>query len=408
MKKCFVNVLVGSLLASASLHGEEEKTSGFTDAFKNGKIKGTIGTYLEYTDFETEYKNSNGIDQPTDNFSWQTAYLILNYQTARWNSLKLGAEFIAHGEIFSKSESDRDYYARDIETKTALSEIYLDYAFTDKLSLVAGRWNHKFTHIDDSHSQGLYLRSQGEDLEWFIGAMSKFAELDYDDMEPFSGRDNNNQDLSNKDVYGEDSSDYLLFGELIWNPVKGIELNPYLYYQGGYATVAGLDGTFSTSITDDVKGGVDIKGHYVASDVDGRTDSQNWIVEPFIKVAGFTFSLGYGEFSGDDDNPALTRPRWFKDYMHGFDQDREYATQNLAGTLAKIKYKNGKFGAHLYYGMYEQGNDRDREINLTEFQVKYKFSSNVDANIRLFDMDFNGDAAKADYQKVEARVRYRF
>ena len=392
--------IVGSLIATtavlSTVMAEETKVNHFADAFKDLKVKGTIGTYIEATD-----KDADDSD-----FSWQTVYLKLKAETQRWNNLMFGAEFIGHGQVFSSSDNDKDYYDKDIETSSALSEVYLDYAFTDSLTLRAGRWNHcDFTHIDDAQAQGIYLMSEGEQLSWVVGAFNKFAELDYDDMEDWT---KDSQDLSDDDTYG-DSDDFALFGELTWSPAEVLEVNPYVYHQGDYASVFGMDNTLTVKLNDDVKAGVKLNGYHVDSRVNGKEDSFNYVVEPFVKVAGVTAALGYADFDGDGEgDDHLNKPKWFRDYLTGFDQDKEYGEQNCSVTYGKLAYKAGNFKTHLYYGFYEYGADKDNEVEELEFQVKYKFAGGWDANIRLFDVNYNDAAGSDDYQKVEARVRFKF
>ena len=393
--------VVGSLIATtavlSSVMAEEPKVNTLADAFKNAKIKGTVGTYIEATD-----KKDGGAD-----FSWQTVYLKLKAETQRWNNLMFGAEFIGHGQVFSSSDNDTDYYDKDIETSTALAQVYVDYAFTDSLTLRAGRWDHKkFTHIDDAQAQGIYLRSQGEEFSWVIGAFNEFAELDYDDMEDWT---KDSQDLGDEGTYGEDSDDFAVFAEADWSPADIISVNPYVYHQGDYASVFGMDNTLTLKVGDNLKAGVKVNGYHVDSQVDGKEDSFNYVVEPFVKVAGVTASVGYADFDGDGEgDDALNKPKWFRDYLTGFDQDKEYGEQNCSVTFGKLAYKVGKFKTHLYYGFYEYGADKDNEVEELEFQVKYKFAGGWDANIRLFDVNYNDAAGSDDYQKLEARVRFKF
>ncbi len=396
--------IVGSLIAStAVLSGvvaEEAKSNTFADSFKNAKIKGTIGTYLEAIDSDADGKDG----------SWQTVYLKLKAETQRWNNLKLGAEFISHGQVFEgDDDNDETPYDDDIETSSALAQVYLDYAFTDSLTLRAGRWSHgDFTHIDDAQAQGIYLRSQGEKFSWVIGAFNEFAELDYDDMEDWT---KDSQDLADEGTYGEDSDDFAVFAEAEWSPADIISINPYVYHQGDYASVFGMDNTLTIKLNDGLKIGAKVNGYHVSSDVDDADDSFNYAVEPFVKVGGVTASVGFASFDGDgvgegDEPDSLNKPKWFRDYLTGFDQDKVYGFSNCDVSFAKLAYKNGNFGTHLYYGFYEYGVDQDNEVEELEFQVKYKFAGGWDANIRLFDVDYNtGDK---DYQKVEARVRFKF
>ena len=68
-----------------------EQADTIEDAFRNGTISGTIGSYYEFTNRDAD--NSD--------FGWATGYLTLKYETLNWHDLKIGARFFAHGELYS-------------------------------------------------------------------------------------------------------------------------------------------------------------------------------------------------------------------------------------------------------------------------------------------------------------------
>ena len=160
------------MAANMSFAGEAEKVE---DAFKNGKLSGTIGSYFEFTNRDAD----------DSDFGWATGYLTLKYETLSWNDLKMGARFLAHGQMYSDHDNGvTDPFDADIESQFTLPELYFNYSFAGNSSVTAGRWNHqKVTHIDDAQSEGAYLRFQElEDIEVTAGVMRRFAEIDYDDM----------------------------------------------------------------------------------------------------------------------------------------------------------------------------------------------------------------------------------
>ena len=74
--------LVSSVMANPFLED-------LTKSFKDGKIKGTIGTYMEATD----------LDGADDDFEWGTGYLYLKYETADFYNLRFGAAFLGQFDI---------------------------------------------------------------------------------------------------------------------------------------------------------------------------------------------------------------------------------------------------------------------------------------------------------------------
>ncbi len=389
--------LLATLAISATtLLSAEEPATTFTDAWKNGNVKGTIGTYLENTD------SDSGND-----FGWQTGYLKLKYETLRWNKLKLGAEAIGHVKLWA---DDDDKYDKDMESdRYGLSELYLDYLLTEKTSLRFGRWSNKGTHIDDGQSQGIKLTiNEIENVEIIIGAINKFAEMDYDDMETF-GRDSDSQDLG--DYEGADG--FMVFAEAKWSN-DNLSLNPYIYHQGDYATIVGMDTDVKFALTDNIDVGTKLFAYNSFAgdslETPEEDSSFNFTLEPYIKTGAFTYSVGYNEMGDVED---INKPAWFKDYLLGFDQDKAYGEDNLSCTFGRIKYKSGNWKGLIQYGMYEYGENEDKEINEFEAKVGYKFDkeslfAGFDAELRFFDVDYNNAAGNKDYQKVEARIRYKF
>lgn len=385
----------------------QSKSLTLAEAFKNGKIKGTVGSYGEYTDY-----NHGGAKK---DYGWLTGYLELKYETARWNNLKLGAKFVAHEQLADNSEHSGKKYDKDIEDKVGLAELYLDYAFTEKTTIRLGRFNHKkLTHIDDSQSQGGYLQfKEIDNLDIVIGAINKFAEMDYDDMETFS-RDSESQDLSS-DKYG-DSDDILWFAEATYK-LGIIELNPFLYYQGGYATVYGMDTVLEGKVAESTKLGMNIFAYGVDADTStgskfaGKKDGYGFNLEPFVKVSDWKLSVGFAGLGGSSEG-SVNKPAWFRDYLTGFDQDKSYNAQGVKALYAKVAWKNGDWKAHVYYGHYtydEYTTNSKNQHSASELEVQatYKILKNLDLNVRGFNVAFD-DSNAHDYQKIETRLRYKF
>jgi len=386
----------------------DSKSLTLEEAFKNGKIKGTVGSYGEYTDF-----NHGGDDK---NFGWLTGYLELKYETARWNNLKLGAKFVAHEQFADNSEYSGTMYDKDIEDKVGLAELYLDYAFSDKTTIRLGRFDHKkISHIDDAQAQGGYLQfKEIENLDIVIGAINKFAEMDYDDMETFS-RDDESQDLGSSDEYG-DSDNLLWFAEATYK-LGIVELNPFLYYQGGYATVYGMDTVLEGKVADSTKLGMNIFAYGVDADTSssskyaGQKDGYGFNLEPFAKVSDWKFSVGFAGLGGSHET-SVNKPEWFRDYLTGFDQDKSYNAQGVNALYAKVAWKKGDWKAHVYYGHYTYdrytGSSKDQQsASELELQATYKIMKNLDLNVRGFNVAFD-DSKADDYQKIETRLRYKF
>lgn len=377
-----------------------ESAESIDEAFKGGKISGEIGSYFEFTNMDAE--NSN--------FGWSTAYLTLKYETMSWNQLTFGSRFFAHGELYNDNDdSITDPYTVDIETKITLPELYLNYAFLDSSNATFGRFEHgKISHIDDAQSEGAYVSfKEIEGTELIAGIMRRFAEIDYDDGEDF-GRTNDSQELGNNAAFGTKAADVLFFLEAKTQINDNIKVNPYMMYHDGYAQVYGIDTDVKFVLEKyDMTIGSEFDYYTVNADVAGSSNSQDFSIAPYVKKGPFDITLGYAKF--DDDN-ALNKPSWLRDYLTPvLDQVRSYGQAGAGVIFGKIKYSNDKFWTHFAFGEYNYNQtaaagDRTKEI---EIQFGYKIAKNLDFNVRLFDVQLDNVDNK-DYQKVESIIKFKF
>ncbi len=376
---------------------EDAETIG--DAFKNGKVKGTIGSYCEFTK----------ADADESDYGWGTSYFTLKYETQKWNCLSLGARFFVHGRLYSEHDnSTRDPFESDVETQNTLPELYLNYSFAEKSRITVGRWNHKkISHIDDAQSEGAYVTiKEISDWEFIVGVMTRFAEIDYDDGEDF-GRTNNSQDLDSENKYGSDSKPYLFFIESKCKPLDMIKCNPYIMSQNGYATVYGLDTKIEKKVEDfELTYGGKVNYYHVSTDILSKRDSNNFAVFPYISKGPIEVTIGYAKFDNDD---SFNKPAWLRDYFSILDQQKEYGKAGSEEYFAKLKLTIDKFWMHVAYGdnNYDFTSSKGDNVQEYELQFGYKFAKNLDINIRLFDVRYD-NVDERDYQKGESRLRFKF
>ncbi|MFC1754820.1 hypothetical protein ACFL96_15740 [Thermoproteota archaeon] len=393
----FLSVLLGFFVAAPAFAGEAKTIK---DAVKDGKFSGTIGSYFEHRNNEAE--NSD--------YGWATGYFTLKYETLRWNGLKLGGRVFAHVDLYSDHDNGTtDPFEADVESMYTVPEIYLDYSFLGDSSLRVGRWDHqKVSHIDDVQSEGGYLLfNELPGVKLTFGVMKRFAEIDYDDGEDF-GRKNNAQDLDSKGTYGANSKPVLLFAEAKKTLFDMVDINPYVMYQKGYASVYGIDTDIKYKIEDlnaEVGGRIDI--YTVDAQISGSKDAKCFALAPYIKKGPITLDVGFAKF--DDDN-SLNKPAWLRDYLLGVnDQLIAYGQAGSDVYFGRIKYSKDKFWTHFVYVNYDYDLTSSMGDRLEEKEVQfgYEFTKNFDVNIRLFDVKTHGVDNK-DYQKIETRVRFRF
>ena len=387
-----------------------ESKSTLTETFTEGQLSGEAGLYYEVTDFKRSSQES------VNNESFANLYTQIKYETAKWNNLQIGAQLFAAQDIYDDNGSNNNKgYDQDFErdAQVSFSEIYLKYWFSDKSYILAGRYNHKkITHIDDSHSQGAYISYNDiENLKFTAGFMTHFAELDYDDFEDF-GRKNDSQDLADHS-YGE-SANVLFYIDAKYQISKELKANSYIYYQDNYAAVYGSDFDYSREISETITAGLKTSAYLVDDQRTEEANNQNAFVahiRPWITISDLKLEVGYTHFG-----KGLFKPKWFGDYLTGFDQVTEY---NSAGVTdedtmrvvqASATYKFKKLYAR--YGIIKWDNDADNGADALEQELifGYKVCKSTDLALRLLDVDHGSDSRREglSYQKIEARLRYKF
>jgi len=398
MFKWALVLLVGFFIFFTGI-GFSQEESSLESAFKNGKISGEIGNYFEYL----------RVNSANSNYGWSSAYLTLKYETAKWNNLKLGARFFAHGELYSDHDNgSTDPFAADIEKKYTLPELYLNYGFSENSDIVIGRFDHqKISHIDDAQSEGGYISyKEIEGLELVGGFMRRFAEIDYDDGEDF-GRNNETQDLKRTATYGNGSTDYLFFVEAKCAHINWLDFNPYIYYQDGYASVYGFNTKAKAELEDiNLTYGVNVDIYHVNADIAGSNDATVFGIKPFVKKDNLSFELRYAKY---DDDSALNKPAWFYDEFDLVDQNFAEGNNNANIYEGIIKVSLDKWWTSLACSMsdYTYNSSEGDEATDIELQFGYKLTKNLDINLRLFDVQYE-DVNNRDYRKLESRVRFKF
>ena len=381
------------------------------DAFKNGKVKGQAAVYYEVFDVPDNSDNSQ------DGDSFAVATLKLKYETAKWNNLKFGAEAFAASQLYDHGGEfggDFDRAGDSDNTLAALSEIYLKYYFSEKSFVQAGRWSHKKVgrgHLEDKQSEGFNIQfNDVEGLSVNAGLITQTAEFDYDDFEDWGdGSGTGDADFNDAD-YG-DADPYLLFIDAEYAISDNITINPYLYYQGDFATVVGSDLAVEGKLSDSTKVGFDATAHYTETDGDLKENSGSGSyvagILPWVKLGDLKLGTGVTHMS-----EGVVRPRWFNDYITDFDQENQYpgganasgddSTEALTAVQGTVEYKFKNF--KVRYGIQQW--DGEAEELEQELIFGYKFTKKFSLSLRLFDVDTSEGAD--DYQKIEARLRYKF
>ena len=393
--------------------------SSLEDAFKNGKVKGKAQLY-----YESQEEKDNG--RRSDGFA--VATLTLGYETAKWNDFKFGATAFAASQLYDHGEEfgdDFDAAGDEDNVQAALSEIYLKYYFAEKSFIQAGRWNHKKVtrkHFEEDHSEGVNIQfNEVEGLSLNAGIVTQVGEFNYDDLEHYGDDSSeNDNDFSDDNTYG-DAAPVVLFVDALYDINENFSINPYVYYQDDYAAVYGSDFKFKTKLSEDTKTGLNATAYAVETmgqlEEESGSGSVVLSAQPWVSFGGLKLAVGFTHF-----NHGVVRPQWFNDYLGRFDQDNQEpggvdadgdgsTTDNFSAIHAIVQYKIGKFklkyGIQQWDGGGNVGNDDGAEELEQEFIVNYKVTKAFDAELRFFHVEFD-NANDTDYDRIEARLRYKF
>ena len=238
------------------------------------------------------------------------------------------------------------------------------------------------------------------------GIMRRFAEIDYDDGEDF-GRNNDAQDLDSEAAFGAGSAAYLIFLEVTYQAVNGLNLNPYIMHHDDYASVFGVDTVVEFENEETAFSyGADVNYYHVDANIAGSGNADNFMVAPFMNKDSVFWSAGYTRFS---DGNALNRPSWLKENLLPVDQIATYGTADSEAVFTKVKLTIGDFWTHFIFAdtNYDMTAGRGDGSQEYELQFGYKFTQNLDLNIRLFDVRFD-HIDDRDYQKIETLARFNF
>ncbi len=390
---------VCSLLVFVCLVGRSfsEEADTLYDAVKGGKVSGTLGSYYEFIDKDAIDSNS----------SWQNIYATVKYETLTFKRAKIGARFFVHQEYNSTHDDGVTIpYEGDVEDDLTLPELYLNVGLLENSSVTVGRWAN-VGHIADGQSEGAYLTfKEIEKLEVIAGVMSRFADIDYDDGEDF-GRANDSQNVDDESTYGSGSAPVMLFLETKYQPIELLELNPFFMYHDDYASVTGIDANIAAELEDlGLKYGGTIKYVHVDADIAGSTDADIFAVQPFAEKGPVKLELSYSTF---DNGTALLAPGWLDDPYCLSDQDKgnsvagsDFYEALLTYSIIDDLWVSYAFGT----ASWDLNSDGDGYEG-NEFQVGYQITKNLDVNVRYFIVKFENVDNK-DYNKVEARVRFKF
>ena len=239
---------------------------------------------------------------------------------------------------------------------------------------------------------------------------SKQVNFDYDDFRISKnyGEGSNDGDADFSDSSYGDASPFVLFVDAEYQISDNFSVNPYVYFQDDYATVFGSDASFEVEISEGTKAGVDATIYAVETqgvlDTTGDAGDGGQVLGalPYVKLGDLKLGAGLVHFTEGN-----VRPRWFNDYITGFDQEQAYPGANdeaVTAYQATVEYKLNNF--KVRYGIQQWDGENEVDELEQELILGYKFTKSFDGEIRLFNVD--QDQGDEDYEKIEARLRFKF
>lgn len=404
MKKFAKQSLV-AVLALASASSYAMSADSLADAFKNGKIKGSIKSYYFMEDYKSATKNDNNV--------WANGGM-LTYKTNSFKGLKLGATFQASNvtNIDDPQKKQRD---KMNVSGAVLSEAYLDYKFKNtkfkggrqfiKLPLIAGSGSRL---IKESFEAYMLTNTDIPNTLISIGKVTKYQTRTNDVTSIKNGATFDN----NSETFG-DTSDFHDIGingkgaYSLYIKNKSINnLTTQLHYVDFKDEVKSLyvDGIYKFKAPMKPYIGV----QYFRSDYADAAEENSYIMGYKLgaTIAGIKAHIAYNKT--DDANTVIRGIG--ASAINIFAKNKAATGTFTAGTKAwqvALSKKFGKFYAGTKYTMVNAISDKG-DLKEASLDFKYKFTKNLSAQIELVNYDYGKGSEAKEKNEMRSRLIYKF
>src|SRR5574344_1634991 len=329
-----------------------ENSNSIDEAFKNGKIEGSIALFGLTQDNKGQSRD----------FAFGNGNLTIAYSTDSFYGFNAKVEAKGNVKLGEKHKDDRKNEA-PFENNALITQAYLQYSLNEMLLIKAGRYEGELEWLTDYQQGAIAEITAIPDTTVSLAFSNRKAESGIDTSEDFHKPNDLNKGIYVVDIKNES--------------LEGLEINPYYYQIPDVVKFYGLKTSYNLAH-------FELNGNF-----EDLTSAVGLIKTS--KKGGADIITSYG----DSISPFE-------------DGDKVYTldARTIYGSLGYSIY-DFEFGALYGITRYDAASSglKEKELNLS---VGYNFTKNLNTNIMYVNVDADEANSETDYNKYLASVEYKF
>lgn len=375
-------VASGLLLSTTFVFGAQS----IDDAFKRGKIEGSVGVYGNSKKFKTQ-----DAEKGFRNNAYGNGNLTLGYLTGDFYGFSLGAQAKANLKLGEKHKHDWKDGA-PFENSALITQAYLQYAIDEVVEIKAGRYEGDLEWLSDYQQGAIAEIAAIPDTVVAIGYSNRKSDSGIDSSEDF-------YKATEKGIYVLDIKN---------NSLENIEFNPYFYKAPKALSFYGLKTTLEIE-------NFELIAHYAKSksnsdflnDDDDEKYENNSILHIELNteiIEDLNTSIGFIKTSKKGGAKEMAS---YGDNISPFEDGEQIYGLDAKTLYAGIEYSIAGFDFGALYGVtkYDEERLKEKELNL---EVGYNFTESLNATLLYVNVDADKDEEYSNYNKYIASVEYKF
>lgn len=391
MKK--LSLIVSSCLLSTSVFA----ASTVDEAFKNGKVEGSISVYSVSQKFKKT-------DRETRNNGFGNGNLTIGYTTGDFYGLSLKTEAKGNLKLWEKHKDDRK---GEFENNALITQALVQYDLENVISAKAGRYEGEFEWLSDYQQGGVIQVLAIPDTVVSLAYSNRRAESGIDKSEDFHKV---NKKVK-KGVYVLDVQN---------TSIDGLTVNPYYYSIKDITNFYGLklafDNDYFGAVAHYAKSNA--KNGAVVLDDNGNEekvkDGSILHLEATAKIEDFNAKLGYIKAK---KKTGVAGMDLFGDNINPFEEGDKVYEAGAKTVYAGLGYTIADVELGALYGItkYDDKNPSGQAVKYKEKELNLSVAYNVTESLNLSAVYVNvknnnkdDDKLEDNYNKYLASVTYSF
>ena len=361
-----------------------ENANSIDEAFKNGKIEGSIALFgLTQDNKDQSIKRD---------FAFGNGNLTLGYNTASFYGFSLGTQVKGNIKLGEKHKNDRKNEG-PFENNALITQAYLQYSLNEMLLIKAGRYEGELEWLTDYQQGAIAEITAIPDTTVSLAFSNRKAESGIDTSEDFHKPNDLNKGIYVVDIKNES--------------LEGLEINPYYYQIPDAVKFYGLKTSYNlehfgaiaqyakSSLTNEYKTNNSLENGYIAHfELNGNFED-------------LTSAVGLIKTSKKGGADIITS---YGDSISPFEDGKKVYTLDARTIYGSLGYSIYDFEFGALYGITRYDNAtnsglKEKELNLS---AGYNFTKNLNTNIMYVNVDVDEASGETDYNKYLASVEYKF